>query len=112
MNFAPYDQEGLPDYWGIETYPDELQANEIERCVPYQEGLPDYWGIETTHNPDSEHHNRIRKDYPTTGVLNRNSSIHNENGYQTSHIRKDYPTTGVLKLIVRPPTYGGLWAFL
>ena len=36
-------QEGLPDYWGIET-------NIISRVFKghsYQEGLPDYWGIET-----------------------------------------------------------------
>ena len=38
-------QEGLPDYWGIET------LSCIFRFLPFefahQEGLPDYWGIET-----------------------------------------------------------------
>ena len=39
------DQEGLPDYWGIETLanPEATAIGEFE----YQEGLPDYWGIET-----------------------------------------------------------------
>ena len=39
------DQEGLPDYWGIETCA-LVDANNIGNF--YQEGLPDYWGIETT----------------------------------------------------------------
>ena len=36
-------QEGLPDYWGIETCP----IISLARLKSYQEGLPDYWGIET-----------------------------------------------------------------
>ncbi len=37
-------QEGLPDYWGIETYlpPPPSPHRQVD-----QEGLPDYWGIET-----------------------------------------------------------------
>ena len=64
-----YDQEGLPDYWGIETvlcdvwwivgkaiirkdYPTTgvLKLVEFVNAWLYslnQEGLPDYWGIET-----------------------------------------------------------------
>ena len=38
-------QEGLPDYWGIETF-QYLSGNDWI-VVKYQEGLPDYWGIET-----------------------------------------------------------------
>ena len=38
------DQEGLPDYWGIETI---LWRKFIKKLRKYQEGLPDYWGIET-----------------------------------------------------------------
>ena len=39
------DQEGLPDYWGIETNLLICQSSCV--CRFYQEGLPDYWGIET-----------------------------------------------------------------
>ena len=39
------DQEGLPDYWGIETYLHDLL--QYIPTISYQEGLPDYWGIET-----------------------------------------------------------------
>ena len=39
------DQEGLPDYWGIETYQMPLSFVHAQRVN--QEGLPDYWGIET-----------------------------------------------------------------
>ena len=44
-NFA-CDQEGLPDYWGIET-PKLCDLCSSIILVLYQEGLPDYWGIET-----------------------------------------------------------------
>ena len=37
-------QEGLPDYWGIETVKNMRLQPELLRD---QEGLPDYWGIET-----------------------------------------------------------------
>ena len=37
-------QEGLPDYWGIETQQSPHHPNLQRRN---QEGLPDYWGIET-----------------------------------------------------------------
>ena len=37
-------QEGLPDYWGIETF---KQWHAVFVNLKYQEGLPDYWGIET-----------------------------------------------------------------
>ena len=37
-------QEGLPDYWGIETFRYGL---ETKGAIENQEGLPDYWGIET-----------------------------------------------------------------
>ena len=39
------DQEGLPDYWGIETYRGKTQL--CAHIFFNQEGLPDYWGIET-----------------------------------------------------------------
>ena len=42
--FSHNNQEGLPDYWGIETYP--LFHHPLLE-PHYQEGLPDYWGIET-----------------------------------------------------------------
>ena len=38
-------QEGLPDYWGIETFFKTLARE--KNAVFDQEGLPDYWGIET-----------------------------------------------------------------
>ena len=41
------DQEGLPDYWGIET-PLQCLLLQVHQCFN-QEGLPDYWGIETHH---------------------------------------------------------------
>ena len=64
------DQEGLPDYWGIETL-----------VIRHIRGLP----------------RRIRKDYPTTGVLRLFEALP---GLQVKvrRIRKDYPTTGVLRL--------------
>ena len=38
--------------------------------TPNQEGLPDYWGIETHPRQHKQHlYRKIRKDYPTTGVL-------------------------------------------
>ena len=38
-------QEGLPDYWGIETF---FFCDRIPHFnILNQEGLPDYWGIET-----------------------------------------------------------------
>ena len=40
------DQEGLPDYWGIETFTSS-RYEPFEALVHDQEGLPDYWGIET-----------------------------------------------------------------
>ena len=66
---ARFDQEGLPDYWGIETILYELLLF-LDHCQN-QEGLPDYWGIETCSSPWSVlwQRSRIRKDYPTTGVL-------------------------------------------
>ena len=36
-------QEGLPDYWGIETHFTLAKPFTVSN----QEGLPDYWGIET-----------------------------------------------------------------
>ena len=42
---SPTNQEGLPDYWGIETSPTGRPASHL--LFSYQEGLPDYWGIET-----------------------------------------------------------------
>ena len=60
-------QEGLPDYWGIETC---LSRSERRQFREYQEGLPDYWGIETGTLPYFKYIcAMIRKDYPTTGVL-------------------------------------------
>ena len=55
----PFDQEGLPDYWGIET---RLRRWPMRCAQPHQEGLPDYWGIETcsrrgygtSNDPDQE----------------------------------------------------------
>ena len=55
MLYSFFDQEGLPDYWGIET---PFCQPQIRKDYPttgvlklpsanYQEGLPDYWGIET-----------------------------------------------------------------
>ena len=40
-------QEGLPAYWGIETYFPLLHE---ENHHNHQEGLPAYWGIETNNN--------------------------------------------------------------
>ena len=64
----PENQEGLPDYWGIET---SLSAMLSSPLFFDQEGLPDYWGIETISNfwIGAAFDRRIRKDYPTTGVL-------------------------------------------
>ena len=100
-------QEGLPDYWGIETrfrpgrrarispirkdYPTTgvLKPRSLGRPrthdAPHQEGLPDYWGIETllptyirlSFLP-------IRKDYPTTGVLKLNCGGFCPNLYRAS----------------------------
>ena len=125
-------QEGLPDYWGIET-------------LPHQEGLPDYWGIETL-LPTSEllcPNFNIRK--ATTGVLKFSNQeglpdywgietffllhlsgrIPNKFGQNDQEglpdywgietltecviiqlIRKDYPTTGVLKISNFLPNFG------
>ena len=87
------DQEGLPDYWGIETASAKIQAplyQQIRKDYPttgvlkqlcwdhqqsiypfHQEGLPDYWGIETFFRFQFQVAKVffIRKDYPTTGVL-------------------------------------------
>ena len=68
-----------------------------------QEGLPDYWGIETFFVRVHKLFELflIRKDYPTTGVLKLKASVpKGEKLYGT--IRKDYPTTGVLKLANAP----------
>ena len=61
------DQEGLPDYWGIETR-GAFKPNHFTHMFPpiYQEGLPDYWGIETYFK---RHPHLLAYDYPTTGVL-------------------------------------------
>ena len=118
--FGVYDQEGLPDYWGIETPDIALSCRFL---LLDQEGLPDYWGIETRTSQITMRAYRgcIRKDYPTTGVLKLVDSTpggvatarHQEGlpdywGIETIlyhvgdsdflKIRKDYPTTGVLKL--------------
>ena len=63
-----------------------------------QEGLPDYWGIETIQTDLILFHvyALIRKDYPTTGVLKLENYFFLANC--CLRIRKDYPTTGVLKL--------------
>ena len=45
MYFFMLDQEGLPDYWGIET--NFVALFFYGHLPPHQEGLPDYWGIET-----------------------------------------------------------------
>ena len=66
MNCPRLYQEGLPDYWGIETVTFQSPVIESENN---QEGLPDYWGIETSLRPESMCGLLIRKDYPTTGVL-------------------------------------------
>ena len=68
-----------------------------------QEGLPDYWGIETSAPGTglSLIGTTIRKDYPTTGVLKH--ALRLDLLHFLVQIRKDYPTTGVLKL-VRPTT--------
>ena len=44
-------QEGLPDYWGIET---DFVSGTGEQFPNHQEGLPDYWGIETFIAPDKD----------------------------------------------------------
>ena len=71
----------------------------INRVIVHQEGLPDYWGIETLLRFRMRQlHNRkhIRKDYPLTGVLKLfDLAIGPSVAIQ---IRKDYPLTGVLKL--------------
>ena len=60
-----------------------------------QEGLPDYWGIEKYIAHSNIHHFVIRKDYPTTGVLKLWEFLSID--LLCHLIRKDYPTTGVLK---------------
>ena len=40
-------QEGLPDYWGIETNLVGAIYETRQYVQQDQEGLPDYWGIET-----------------------------------------------------------------
>ena len=61
-------QEGLPDYWGIETY--ALCCN-ARTSSDNQEGLPDYWGIETCrfYQTSCAEDPSIKQDYPTIGVL-------------------------------------------
>ena len=114
-------QEGLPDYWGIETLIDRKARSDSP--IVYQEGLPDYWGIETTLRSFGRMSSylSIRKDYPTTGVLKPFKNRAHKNGCEVldqeglpdywgietagsvnneqidERIRKDYPTTGVLK---------------
>ena len=39
-------QEGLPAYWGIETFFRPLR--DVSLNIRHQEGLPAYWGIETS----------------------------------------------------------------
>ena len=121
--FSRNNQEGLPDYWGIETflvafiyppvrcfirkdYPTtgvlkHYRQGRGHRPTHYhQEGLPDYWGIETTSQLQGCLPGRhlIRKDYPTTGVL----KLFSNTAFQitVALIRKDYPTTGVLKRLL------------
>ena len=94
-------QEGLPDYWGIETLP-ALRCSYLQK-YPNQEGLPDYWGIETSFLRRALYlySQPIRKDYPTTGVLRLFNRWGKRNAVKLVHqarIRKDYPTTGVLRL--------------
>ena len=119
-------QEGLPDYWGIETiyfiqlallfvqpirkdYPTtgvlkRIRSSFLAISISfYQEGLPDYWGIETEQYKNHCYYAypKIRKDYPTTGVLKLGDLV--GMGYLSPfQIRKDYPTTGVLKLASCP----------
>ena len=93
------DQEGLPAYWGIETFLSDSISFALLAYQPDQEGLPAYWGIEnsivTLNNIFISQ--IIRKDYPLTGVL---KTIHARSTLEsfTGTIRKDYPLTGVLKL--------------
>ena len=115
------DQEGLPAYWGIETYCYELcftnffnVSGRITRLLGYWNWYSCvllWWWIDP-----------IRKDYPLTGVLKQSDGCFVEVGqkgisgritrllgYWNLHqllvainnlirIRKDYPLTGVLKL--------------
>ena len=116
-------QEGLPAYWGIET----LRQLQHYRPRPTdQEGLPAYWGIETLSRWRRVAKfvlDRIRKDYPPTGVLKLIqlkpvfTQLNNQEGLPAYWgietwpirraislckriIRKDYLTTEVLKCLL------------
>ena len=69
ISYGPQiDQEGLPAYWGIETFNSSSNRSSV---VADQEGLPAYWGIETwpIRRAISLCKRIIRKDYLTTEVL-------------------------------------------
>ena len=93
------DQEGLPDYWGIETFTGAYEHQSNSFNGPNQEGLPDYWGIETCAIAFNRylrwHSSKIRKDYPTTGVLKLQWQC------RTFHIRDRYDQEGL-------PDYWGI----
>ena len=115
------DQEGLPDYWGIETFEnddDRVMIGRIRKDYPTtgvlkrrasrfrmpgdcrnQEGLPDYWGIETRHSG----RNSRRSDANQEGLPDYwgiETSRRKSASWLLTCIRKDYPTTGVLKLFL------------
>ena len=92
----------------LKPLPRRYQSRESMSLVN-QEGLPDYWGIETQKYGSLPHLGNlsiIRKDYPTTGVLKHLSAAIASQTIIDQHsyffIRKDYPTTGVLKQTFGP----------
>ncbi len=93
--FTLQNQEGLPDYWGIETF---FFGGLTCVIISYQEGLPDYWGIETTAKNvpepcfDTSDQEGLPDYWGIETVLYTAYSF-----YPLPYIRKDYPTTGVLK---------------
>ena len=91
----PAHQEGLPDYWGIETI--SLHRFWCAGRTAHQEGLPDYWGIETV--CDCALKKGIGKNQeglPDYWGIETDKNAHSWR-LTFQGIRKDYPTTGVLK---------------
>ncbi len=93
--FETKDQEGLPDYWGIETSIISLASVDVKTN---QEGLPDYWGIETRKYRYGEYPSDNQEGLPDYWGIETDRLWCYSPTY-VDWIRKDYPTTGVLKLV-------------
>ena len=95
------DQEGLPDYWGIETMLVRRGSSGLYSSAN-QEGLPDYWGIETLRWKEYPlGYTTYQEGLPDYWGIETNQSTRQPMSH-TLFIRKDYPTTGVLKQMVSP----------